>query len=156
MKKPVITSLIVVGTVLVIGAIWLFAPKKEQYTPQSSTPAPSSSTPQPTSSSSSTQAGKFVDYSEDIIANTTGTKILFFHAPWCPQCKALEASIKAGKIPDGVTIIKVDYDSSQKLKQKYGVTVQTTLVRVDDAGNLIKKYVAYSTPSLEALIKNVL
>jgi thiol-disulfide isomerase/thioredoxin len=155
MKKSVIIVLVVAAVVLAIGAILLFAPKKDQYTPQRST-EPTASTPQPTNTSSSTQPGKYIDYSEDVIANTAGTKILFFHAPWCPQCKALDASIKAGKIPDGVTIIKVDYDSSQKLKQKYGVTVQTTLVRVDDTGDLVKKYVAYSTPNLEALIKNVL
>lgn len=155
MKKPVIITLVIAGIVLIVAAIWLFAPKTSQYTPQSSTPE-STTTSQATSTSSSTQPGKYVDYREDIIASTTGTKILFFHAPWCPQCKALDSSIRSGKIPDGVTIIKVDYDSSQELKQKYGVTVQTTLVSVDDTGNLIEKYVAYSTPSLEALIKNVL
>lgn len=155
MKKPVIITFAVIVIALIVAAIWFFAPKTSQYTPQSSTPE-STTTPQATSTSSSTQPGKYVDYTEDIIASTKGTKILFFHAPWCPQCKALDSSIRSGKIPDGVTIIKVDYDSSQKLKQKYGVTVQTTLVSVDDAGNLIKKYVAYSTPSLEALIKNVL
>lgn len=155
MKKPVIITFAVIVIALIVAAIWFFAPKTSQYTPQSSTPE-STTTPQATSTSSSTQPGKYVDYTEDIIASTKGTKILFFHAPWCPQCKALDSSIRSGKIPDGVTIIKVDYDSSQKLKQKYGVTVQTTLVSVDDAGNLIKKYVAYSTPSLKALIKNVL
>lgn len=155
MKKPVIITFAVIVIALIVAAIWFFAPKTSQYSPQSST-SESTKTPQATSTSSSTQPGKYVDYTEDIIASTKGTKILFFHAPWCPQCKALDSSIRSGKIPDGVTIIKVDYDSSQKLKQKYGVTVQTTLVSVDDAGNLIKKYVAYSTPSLEALIKNVL
>lgn len=155
MKKPVIITFAVIVIALIVAAIWFFAPKTSQYSPQSST-SESTTTSQAASTSSSTQPGKYVDYTEDIIASTKGTKILFFHAPWCPQCKALDSSIRSGKIPDGVTIIKVDYDSSQKLKQKYGVTVQTTLVSVDDAGNLIKKYVAYSTPSLEALIKNVL
>lgn len=155
MKKPVIITFAVIVIALIVASIWFFAPKTSQYSPQSST-SESTTTSQATSTSSSTQPGKYVDYSEEIIASTKGTKILFFHAPWCPQCKALDSSIRSGKIPDGVTIIKVDYDSSQKLKQKYGVTVQTTLVSVDDAGNLIKKYVAYSTPSLEALINNVL
>lgn len=155
MKKPVIITFAVIVIALIVAAIWFFAPKTSQYSPQSST-SESTTTSQAASTSSSTQPGKYVDYTEDIIASTKGTKILFFHAPWCPQCKALDSSIRSGKIPDGVTIIKVDYDSSQKLKQKYGVTVQTTLVSVDDAGNLIKKYVTYSTPSLEALIKNVL
>lgn len=155
MKKPVVIAVVVIVAILAIGAIILFAPKKDQYTSQPASDKSTTSTSQSTNTAS-TQPGKYVDYTDNIIASTPGTKILFFHAPWCPQCKALDASIKSGKIPDGVTIIKVDYDSSQQLKQKYGVTIQTTLVSVDDAGELIKKFVAYSTPNLEALIKNVL
>jgi len=100
--------------------------------------------------------GKYIDYSDSVIASTKGTKILFFYAPWCPQCRALEESINNGSIPAGVTIIKVDYDSSQKLRQRYGVAIQTTLVKVDDAGNLVKKFVAYDNPSLGSLKNNLL
>lgn len=103
-----------------------------------------------------TQTGKYADYSADVVANTKGQRILFFHAPWCPQCRQLEASIKAGAIPTDVTIFKVDYDSSQKLRQQYGVTIQTTLVLLDDKGNGAKKYVAYDQPSLDAIVKNLL
>lgn len=101
-------------------------------------------------------AGSYIDYSNDIIKNTQGTKLLFFHAPWCPQCVALDNSIKSGKIPNGVTIIKTDYDSNQELRKKYGVTLQTTVVRVDDEGKQVKKYTAYNEPSLQAIIDNVL
>ncbi|HSE61632.1 MAG TPA: thioredoxin family protein [Candidatus Saccharimonadales bacterium] len=101
-------------------------------------------------------AGAYTTYDEQTVATTKGTKILFFHAAWCPQCRQLEASIKAGKIPDGVTIFKVDYDNSQALRQKYSVTLQTTLVKIDDTGQEIKKFVAYDEPTLEALIKNLL
>ena len=99
--------------------------------------------------------GVYVDYSSSVIANTEGTKVLFFHAPWCPQCRALEADIKKQGLPGGVTVIKVDYDTNQALRQKYGVTLQTTLVRVDDQGNSVKKLVAYDNPSIES-VKQVL
>lgn len=102
------------------------------------------------------QQGAYVDYSSDVIANTTGTKVLFFHAPWCPQCRALESDIKNQTIPEGVTIIKVDYDSNQALRQKYGVTIQTTLVKVDDNGELVEKYVAYNEPTFTAVKENLL
>jgi len=59
-------------------------------------------------------------------------------------------------VPDGVTIFKTDYDSNQALRQKYGVTIQTTLVKIDDDGKLVKKYVAYDEPTLESLTKNLL
>jgi len=100
--------------------------------------------------------GAYVDYSGGALANAKGPKLIFFYAPWCPQCRALEASIKQNAVPDGVTIFKADYDTSQQLRQKYGVTIQTTVVRVDDQGNLVKKYVAYREPSLNAVIKNLL
>ncbi len=108
------------------------------------------------SNSVSPTTSQYVEYSPEIIAKTTGTKILFFYAPWCPQCRALEKSIKAGSIPQGTTIIKIDYDSNQALRQKYEVTIQTTLVRVDDAGNLVEKYVAYDEPTLQSLVDNLL
>jgi hypothetical protein len=42
--------------------------------------------------------GRYIDYREDSIANTAGTKLLFFHAPWCPQCRDLESDIKASGV----------------------------------------------------------
>lgn len=112
--------------------------------------------PADASAAQSAQApGAYVDYNATVIANTSGTKVLFFHAPWCPQCRALEADVKKQGVPSGVTVIKVDYDTSQALRQKYGVTLQTTLVRIDDQGNSVKKLVAYDNPSLES-VKQVL
>ena len=71
-----------------------------------------------------------------------GKVVLFFKASWCPSCRALDADIKAnmGAIPGGVTILEVDYDKSGDLKQKYGVTMQHTLVQVDAKGNLLNKW----------------
>lgn len=134
-----------------VGGLLIFGGKEEA---RESTTSPITSGQQPNSADTTTN--QYVEYSPDVIAKTTGTKILFFHAPWCPQCRALEKSIKAGTIPEGTTIIEVDYDSNQALRQKYGVTVQTTLVRVDDNGNLIEKYVAYDEPTLQSLIDNLL
>lgn len=100
--------------------------------------------------------GEYKDYAESEFSSTNGTRLLFFHAPWCPQCRSLETSIKSSQIPAGVTIFKVDYDSSQSLRQKYGVTIQTTVVRVDEQGNLVKKYVAYDDPSFANVAENLL
>lgn len=111
--------------------------------------------PQP-DETQSTQAGAYRDYDAQVLANTDGRRVLFFHASWCPQCRALESSIQAGTIPAGVTIFKVDYDSHQDLRQRHGVTLQTTLVLLDDEGNAVKKYVAYDQPTLEAVIKGLL
>jgi thiol-disulfide isomerase/thioredoxin len=100
--------------------------------------------------------GTYVDYSEEALANADGTRVIFFHAPWCPQCVALEADILDKGVPEDVTILKADYDSSQQLRQKYEVTIQTTLVKVNQNGDMIDKFVAYSEPTLEALKQNLL
>lgn len=116
----------------------------------------SSSSTQTNQPSQKTGAGTYIDYSPDAIVKTSGTKILFFYAPWCSQCRALEKDIKEKGVPDDVTIIKVDYDTNQSLRQKYGVTIQTTLVKIDDNGNLIEKYVAYDEPTIDSVKKNLL
>ena len=104
----------------------------------------------------SAASGIYTDYNESLLASTEGTKVIFFYAPWCPQCRALEKDIKANGVPSGVTIFKTDYDSSTELRQKYGVTIQTTLVKVDNNGELIEKFVAYDEPTIDSVDKNLL
>lgn len=155
MKQPFV--FIGAFVLIIFGAIWyLLANKPVVQQPvapplsqQSSTKSSNPDSPADTTSLST--SGQYVEYTPTTISHTSGTKILFFHAPWCPQCRALEASIKASTIPANVTIIKVDYDSHQALRQQYGVTIQTTLVRVDDAGNLIEKLVAYDEPNFQSV-----
>lgn len=105
---------------------------------------------------SSDSSGSYVDYSSEAVSSTKGTRLLFFHAPWCPQCRALEKSIEVGPIPEDVTIFKVDYDSNHQLRQKYEVTIQTTVVLIDDEGERIESFVAYDDPSLEAVKRELL
>lgn len=100
--------------------------------------------------------GTYTPYDPDKVASVEGTKLLFFHAPWCPQCRALEASINENGAPEGVTIFKVDYDSNQALRQKYGVTIQTTVVKIDDDGNKVDSMVAYDDPSIQAVERELL
>jgi thiol-disulfide isomerase/thioredoxin len=88
----------------------------------------------------SSPQGTYTQYSVNALAqNTNGTNIIFFHAPWCPTCKAGETDINANldKIPANFQILKTDFDTSTALKQKYGVTSQSTFVKVDKDGNKI-------------------
>jgi|AntRauTorcE11897_2_1112592.scaffolds.fasta_scaffold00141_31 thiol-disulfide isomerase/thioredoxin len=100
--------------------------------------------------------GEYIDYTEEAFTDASGTRLLFFHASWCPQCRALDSDIKANGAPEGTTVIKVDYDNSQELRQKYGVTTQTTVVRVDDNGDLIESYVPYDDPTIANVSANLL
>ncbi len=100
------------------------------------------------------QKGSYEAYSVDKLALANkGDVILFFRATWCPTCRALDADIKANSVPAGVTILDVDYDTEIALKQKYGVTTQHTLVQVDAAGTLIKKW--QGSPTLASIVANV-
>lgn len=122
-----------------------------------STPAPSapvSSEPSATvdADASASTAGSYVEYSDGAIEATPGAKALFFHADWCPQCRSLDEDLEARGAPDGLTVFKVDYDSRTDLRQKYGVTLQTTIVFVDDAGEKISSSVLYDDPSVDSLV----
>ncbi len=89
------------------------------------------------------EKGSYESYAASKLAKASeGDVILFFRASWCPTCRALDSDIKANasKIPRGVTILDVNYDTETALKQKYGVTYQHTLVQVDASGNLITKW----------------
>ncbi len=119
-------------------------------TPEAAAPSASA---EPTTASS---AGAYVDYDGGAIAAAEGRVLLFFHAPWCPQCRSVESDILAQGVPDGVTIIKVDYDSHQDLRQQYGVTLQTTFVEVNAAGDGLQSYIAYDDPHLDAVIAAML
>lgn len=103
-------------------------------------------------------AGRYVDYSQDILnkeCSGYSRTILFFYAPWCPECRGFEKAIKSSEVPPGTQILKVDYDSSTELKKKYGVTIQTTFVRVDDNGEKIKLWTGYGKEkSINLILEN--
>jgi thiol-disulfide isomerase/thioredoxin len=115
----------------------------------SQTPSPAST---PSVTPLSPTEGEYVEYTDGVIERTDGAKVLFFHAPWCPQCRKLDEQLLAEGVPDGLTVLKVDYDSRSDLRQKYGVTLQTTVVFVDDAGELVSSTVLYDDPSIASLI----
>ena len=159
MKK----SWVIIGTIIaVIGAAALYVTVSKNDASQTTAPPTQNPTdlpavtPEPQEPTKEpAKPGTYQDYDQSAVANTSGRKILFFYAPWCPQCRALEQSIKAGTIPNDVTIFKTDFDSSTELRMKYGVNLQTTLVEIDSSGNKIQAYTAYNTPDLATVIKEM-
>ena len=84
-----------------------------------------------------------------------GTKVVyFFHASWCPTCRAAEKVIVRDGIPEGLTVVKVDYDSETDLRRRYGVTTQHTFVQVDPQGAELAKWTG-SEGGAEILAKTV-
>jgi thiol-disulfide isomerase/thioredoxin len=81
----------------------------------------------------------YTAYSPGLVWATTNT-VLFFHAAWCPSCRAADSGISSGTIPDDLTILKADYDTESELKKKYEVVSQHTFVLVDSSGEMIRKW----------------
>lgn len=100
--------------------------------------------------------GTYETYSPQKLSNAnSGDVVLFFKASWCPSCRALESDIQKNinSIPEGVTILYLNYDTETELKKKYSVTSQHTLVQVDSEGNMIKKWTG--SPSLEKVLQEL-
>lgn len=110
---------------------------------------------EPPTADPSKAGGEYLDIRKVAIADANNDEVfLFFHAPWCPQCRSVESGINSDGVPEGVTIIKVDYDTNQELRAKYGVTLQTTFVKVTKGGELIDKFVAYNDPQFSSVVRD--
>jgi len=96
---------------------------------------------------------KYIEYSEEELKNSKWNIVLFFNATWCPSCQTSDKNFNSDKVPDNLSLLKVDYDKYTDLKQKYWITMQHTFVQVDWDWNEIKKWSLSST--LEDIISQI-
>lgn len=93
--------------------------------------------------------GKYVDYKPELLANADqGPVVLFFHANWCPTCRAMDRDINNNGESfkkSGITLLKVDFDTATDLKKQYNITSQSSFVKVDRNGKELKKASALVT-----------
>lgn len=132
-------------------------------TESASKPAATTATPasavsaSPPAPAATAQPGEYSGYDAYKLARANGGKVvIFFAATWCETCQALDKDIRAnlGSIPANVTILNANYDTQNKLEQRYGVTFQHTLVQVDASGNLLKKW--DHSPTLSAVVGQII
>ena len=145
---------IIVVLVVIIGASVGALALTRSWNPPLPTPTATltADDPDPESSEPAAIPGTYIDWTETAIADAPGTRVLFFHAPWCGQCRELEAGILEQGVPEGVTIIKVDWDTRQDLELQYDVPMRTTFVKLDDSGEVVQRLTAYDDPRFEAVV----
>jgi thiol-disulfide isomerase/thioredoxin len=108
-------------------------------------------------SSEATSGLGYVEYSEQALADAANSKrLVFFHAPWCSTCNFFEGQIEEKGVPADVTILKVDFDNDTDTKKKYGVTVQSTFVLLNDNGEVERTWpFAQGLSSIEDLYSEI-
>ncbi len=93
---------------------------------------------------------EYAAYADNADMYAKSNTVLFFAAPWCPTCRVADEALKEAKsasaLPDGLAVVKVDYDSASELRQRYGVTIQHTFVHIDASGNEIDKWTGSLSP----------
>ena len=76
--------------------------------------------------------------------------VLFFYASWCPLCRNSDETLLRSlpALTGGVIWFKVNYDTEQTLKAKYGITIQDTFVVIDASGKVVSKHSSLSSPEM--------
>jgi thiol-disulfide isomerase/thioredoxin len=167
MKKYLPVILVAILIISALG-IWFFVfndndKKQNSETSQVNNNSQTEQNVAPTTSNTteaetSAKKGSYITYEEYQNNKNTSSSdkvVYFFNAKWCPTCKVLNENLtkNQGNIPNGVTIVSVDYDTYADLKKQYGVTYQHTLVQVDSNGNQIKKWSGGN--SLESVLEQI-
>lgn len=139
-------SIVAIGAVLLLGGVYVVMASQDSSNDGQIEAFNTSDASQSQSKTTAANTGSESSYTKSSaaeLANIANDKrVLFFHASWCSTCKALDKDIllNVSKIPTGVTIAQVDFDEETDLKKKYSVTLQHTLVQIDNNGNEIAKW----------------
>jgi thiol-disulfide isomerase/thioredoxin len=144
----------VTATLVLIAGLGLTACTTPASTGAGATPTPThlaeemteemaTSEPMDDMSADAMAAGAYLsleEYQNQMAERADTTVVYFFHADWCPSCRATDESLTTAGIPDGLTVVKVDYDTANDLKREYGITQQHTFVQVDRDGTQLAKW----------------
>lgn len=96
----------------------------------------------------------YTSFNDSVIGNGE-TSVLFFHAAWCPYCRTHDTNLQAwynGGADLALSTYKIDYDTAEDLKARYGVVQQDTFVVIDGQGNLVKTVSFPTESALQALL----
>lgn len=104
---------------------------------------------------------RYIVYSKANLEDAKNTRrVLFFYANWCPTCRPADEAFSQNenKIPQGVTLIRVNYNDTETdqeendLALQYGITYQHTFVQIDENGNVVTKW---NGGQIDELLQNI-
>lgn len=89
-------------------------------------------------------------------ADSGKTTLVFFHAPWCPVCKAQEPKVLAHLNGDArdVVALKVDYDTNLDLRKEMKVEKQSTLILYSGSREIARLSYKSDDASIDELFKH--
>jgi len=89
-------------------------------------------------------------------ADSGKTTLVFFHAPWCPVCKAQEPKVLAHLNGDAkdVVALKVDYDTNMDLRKEMNVEKQSTLILYKGSKEIARLSYKSDDASIDELFKH--
>jgi thioredoxin 1 len=146
MNIKAITSIAAVVLVTVGGVLYIQGQRSSDMVNLSDVPVTPTYTALTEESKNTPQTENVSRYRDFSVANFDAAKgkkrVYFFHASWCPTCKAAntEFTNNLDSIPEDVILFKTDYDTNSELKKQYAITYQHTFVLVDENGKEIKKW----------------
>lgn len=101
------------------------------------------------------EGGLYLPYTPTALAQASGNIVLFFYASWSPAGIATNNDIteKKDTISKDLTILRVNFDDADDMKEQYGIKEQQTFVQVTNTGELIKKWRGANT--LEDIMQQI-
>ena len=143
----------IIVVIIIIGAIWFY---NGRQIVEDNTNLTNNTITNEEGDSDVTGGGSYLDYKSELLTQAdTGDVVLFFHAAWCPTCRLLDNNLIKDyeKIPADLTVLQVNYDKEDELKEKYDIAYQHTLVQVDSSGKQITKWTGGN--DLNSILKNL-
>ena len=140
MKKAILPAL----AVIIVALILYFAFGRSDQGVQDLTQPDRSQTTSESAEPAAGEGNYFVYSPENLaIAQERGRVVLYFWASWCPTCRVLdrELSERGDELPEGVTLLQVNYDTERELRAQYAITQQHTLVEIDSDGDEVRKWI---------------
>lgn len=136
------------ASLVAVSALALVSCGSEEAEPTPSGPAPSVSASPPRvdvipgRSVSETGFISLPTYESDAASYHSGDVVLFFNASWCSTCVRPLANLSENPedIPEGLTVVSVDFDTETDLKKQYGITTQHTFVQINEDGTEVTRW----------------